>query len=271
MSPQVAGGAFQYTVQAKDSLVSLAARFGVDSRVISETNALKTSRLRPGQILKIDNRHIVPDGDGVQIVVNIPQRQLFYFKNGFLSQHFPIAAGKKGWFTPTGAFEIESLDEKPTWHVPPSIQEEMRAEGKPVLTVVAPGPKNPLGRYRLTTSIPGIAIHGTNAPGSIYSLKTHGCIRLHPDDIEKLFGAVDEGTEGRIIYEPVLLTYTGDTVFLEVHPDIYSKAPDPEHYVRAAAERNDLEGMIDWKLAKEVIRKHDGIARDITLRDSGRY
>src|SRR5207244_4257585 len=59
-------------------------------------------------------------------------------------------------------------------------------QGKPVLTHVPPSPANPLGKYWLGLSIPGVGIHGTNAPSSIYNLQTHGCIRLHPDDIEKL-------------------------------------------------------------------------------------
>jgi L,D-transpeptidase ErfK/SrfK len=144
----------------------------------------------------------------------------------------------------------------------------MRGEGKPVLTVVPPGPENPLGHYRLTTSLPGIAIHGTNAPSSIYKLQTHGCIRLHPDDIEKLFASVEESATGRTIYEPVLIGRAGNSIFLEVHPDAYGKGPNPEHFVRDTAERNNLLDMVNWSLVKEVIRKHDGVARDITLRDS---
>ena len=262
---QLVGTQFSYTVQPKDSLVSIAARFGVDSRVIAERNGLKQSKLQPGQILIIDNRHIVPDVDGQEIVVNIPQRMLFFFKGGRLAAHYPVAAGKRGWTTPIGAFEIVSADEDPTWHVPPSIQEEMRREGKPVLTVVAPGPKNPLGSYRLTTSLPGIAIHGTNAPASIYSLQTHGCIRLHPDDIEALFAATGEGTSGRTIYSPVLIAHINNRIFLEVHPDVYNKVPDTERFIRDTLGSNNLADGVDWGAVKEVTRKHDGIARDVTL------
>jgi L,D-transpeptidase ErfK/SrfK len=265
LGSQLVGSQFSYTVQPKDSLVSIAARFGVDSRVIAESNGLKPLKLQPGQILTIDNRHIVPDSNGQEIVVNIPQRMLFYFKNGRLAEHYPVAAGKRGWTTPIGAFEIVSADENPTWHVPPSIQEEMRRQGKPVLTVVAPGPNNPLGRYRLTTSLPGIAIHGTNAPTSIYSLQTHGCIRLHPDDIEALFAAAGEGTSGQTIYSPVLIARIGNKIFLEVHPDVYGKGLDPERFVREILASHSLEDSVDWSAVKRVIAKHDGIARDVSV------
>jgi L,D-transpeptidase ErfK/SrfK len=268
LGSQLVGSEFNYTVQPKDSLVSIAARFGVDSRVIVERNGLKQLKLQPGQVLTIDNRHIVPDFDGKEIVVNIPQRMLFYFKNARLTEHYPVAAGKRGWTTPIGAFEIVSTDEDPTWHVPPSIQEEMRREGKPILTVVAPGPNNPLGSYRLTTSLPGIAIHGTNVPTSIYSLQTHGCIRLHPDDIQDLFDMTAEGTSGRTIYNPVLIAHIGNSIFIEVHPDVYNKGPDPELFIRETLGTNALADSVDWGAVKQVIRKRDGVARDVTMRAS---
>ena len=67
----------------------------------------------------------------------------------------------------------------------------------------------------------------TNAPSSIYSLQTHGCIRLHPDDIKKLFESVDEGVRGEIIYEPLLTARVGNSAFIEVHPDIYGRNRTP--------------------------------------------
>jgi hypothetical protein len=59
---------------------------------------------------------------------------------------YPIAAGKPTWRTPIGAFHILTMEEDPVWDVPESIQEEMRAAGKPVLTRVPPSPSNPLGQ-----------------------------------------------------------------------------------------------------------------------------
>jgi L,D-transpeptidase ErfK/SrfK len=261
---QLVGSEFTYAVQAHDTLTSIGARFGIDARVITEANGLKTTRLQPGQVVKIDNRHLVPDSGGVDIVVNLPQRMLFYFKDGELSQYHPVAAGKRSWQTPVGKFEILEAREDPVWHVPPSIQAEMAREGKPVLTSVPPSPENPLGKYWLGTSLPGIGIHGTNAPASIYSLQTHGCIRLHPDDIEKLFAAVDIGTTGKTIYQPVLIARIGNAVFLEVHPDVYGRGPDPARTIRSFAESNGILDALNWDLITDVIRKRDGIARDVS-------
>ena len=264
---QLAGSEFTYTVQKGDSLTSLGARLGIDVRVIAETNAIPIpSRLHPGTILRIDNRHIIPESEDLRIVVNVPQRMLFLFEDGSLKRSFPVAAGRRGWRTPLGAFRILTTEVDPTWDVPPSIQAEMEREGKPVLTHVPPGPANPLGKYWLGLSLPGVGIHGTNAPTSIYSLQTHGCIRLHPDDIEQVYNVVAVGTTGKVIYQPVLIALIGNAVFLEVHRDIYRVAGDPMATVQAFTTGNTLPVLLDWERVKEVIQDKDGIARDVTSR-----
>ena len=93
-----------------------------------------------------------------------------------------------------------------------------------MLKVVPPGANNPLGKYWLGLSMPGIGIHGTTSPKSIYHFQSHGCIRLHPEDAERLFHMVEEGEAGIIIYQPILLLHTPQgQVFIESHRDIYKK------------------------------------------------
>jgi len=256
-----------YTATRKDSLRSVGARFGVTVRVLAEGNGLSTtSPLRNGQVLKIDNRHIVPVLDDAKIVVNIPQRMLFWDAGDGTVQGFPVAAGKRSWKTPRGDFAIAVLEKNPTWDVPVSIQEEMRQQGKPVLTKVPPSPENPLGKYWIGLSIPGVGIHGTNEPSSIYRLGTHGCMRLHPDDIAVLFPKAKIGMAGRIIYEPVLVSRVGDSVFVEAHPDTYALSPDPLETVMGRASAEGYLDMLNMPFLREVIRKRDGIARDVTAR-----
>jgi L,D-transpeptidase ErfK/SrfK len=67
-----------------------------------------------------------------------------------------------------------------------------------------------------------------------------------------------------IVYEPVLLAKTADGIFLEVHPDVYRKGIDSLAVARRLAVAGNLLDAIDWSAAEDVIRKHDGIARDIT-------
>lgn len=260
------GAVFYYTVQRGDSLTGIGARFGMDPLVLARTNGLAaTALLKIGQVLEVDNRHIVPDGMSHGILINLPQRMLFRMADGGLQAAYPVALGRPDWPTPTGEVTVTSRVEGKTWFVPQSIQEEMLREGQEVQTQVPPGPDNPLGKHWLGLSLPGYGIHGTIAPQSIYQFRSHGCIRLHPDDAAELFGAVQEGDAGVIIYQPVLLFSSPDErVFLEVHRDIYKKGIDVYALARELADVAGVSEQIDWKKAAAVIRAHEGLARDVT-------
>jgi hypothetical protein len=176
-----------------------------------------------------------------------------------------VAVGRATWKTPRGPFTIVEKEVDPTWDVPPSIQAEMRREGKPVIASIPPCPANPLGRYWIRLSHPGVGLHGTNAPGSIYRFTTHGCIRLHPDDVAALFERVSVGDAGLTAYDPVLLARLADgRIFAEVHQDPYKEGPDPLRHLRALAESAALTDAIDWTIVADVIRKREGVAVDVT-------
>ena len=262
---QIWGGPTNYLVRKGDSLPSLGARFGVDVKVLAELNDLKPNqRLEPGTALEINNAHVVSSVPDIDILINVPQRMLFFFEQGRFSRAYPITAGSSGWRTPLGDFTIVKMEKDPTWDVPPSIQEEMRRKGKPVLTHVPPSPKNPLGKYWIGLSLSSVGIHGTNAPGSIYRLGSHGCIRLHPDDIADLFSRVRIGMRGRVIYEPVLLVEDEGEIFLEVHPDGYRKVPDMLARVKELLRSRGVGDFINWALVEDALRKREGIARNVS-------
>jgi lipoprotein-anchoring transpeptidase ErfK/SrfK len=166
--PIVVGGVFTYAVKRGDSLSLIGARYGIGPAALARQNARALHGvLRPGEPLRIDNRHLAPAGAGATIIINIPQRHLFLFgRDGALRAHYPVGLGRPDWQTPVGAFEVTELERDPTWDVPKSIQDEMRREGKPVIQRMPPCPGNPLGRYWLRLSIGGIGIHGTNAPAT---------------------------------------------------------------------------------------------------------
>ena len=264
---QVIGSEAPYTVQPKDSFTRVGARFGVSPEGLAEANGLElTTPLRIGQTLRVNSRHIVPSVQDAAIVINVPQRMLFWRGPDGQIQTFPVATGRRGWKTPLGDFTVVNLEIDPTWDVPLSIQAEMRREGKPVLKHVPPSPQNPLGRYWIGLSVPNLGIHGTNAPASIYSLVTHGCVRLHPEDIENLFMQVEIGTSGRIIYEPVLIVRQDDSIFIEVHPDAYGTAQPPLSLVLERARSEGYIERLDLALVRDAIRKRDGVVRDVAKR-----
>ena len=265
LSNQLVGRESTYIIQPGDSLTAIGARFGVGTQVLATGNKLApNARLQVAQELNIDNRHIVPRAIDDGIVINIPQRMLYFFKEGLALRAYPVALGKQDWPTPSGNYKIAVKEENPVWDVPKSIQEEMRREGKDVKTCVPPGPDNPLGKHWLGLSISGYGIHGTIAPSSIYQFQTHGCIRLHPDDVAELFPAVERGTPVLLLYRRLMLARIGDRVYLEVHRDIYGKQPSVEPELGQLVEREKFAPRIDWRRADDIIRKQAGIARDVT-------
>jgi hypothetical protein len=173
---------------------------------------------------------------------------------------------KTVWRTPTGKFRIVDKKENPIWRVPPSIQKEMEDEGTEVLDVVPPGPKNPLGKYALKTSLAGIMIHSTIRPASIYTFSSHGCIRILPEHMETLFKDVSINMPGEIIYQPVKIEVTGDgRIFLEVNRDIYEQVKDMKAEVKRLVAKKGVADHVSWAKIDQVIKESTGIAEEVTL------
>jgi L,D-transpeptidase ErfK/SrfK len=266
------GGETTYEVQKRDNLYSIGARYGVFWKALAAENNLDPKLpLTKGTILKINNRKIVPRIIEQGIIINIPDRTLYFFKAGSLTP-FPVALGVpiKGDMsdsrTPTGKFSIVAKRKNPTWYVPESIQIEYLEKGKEVDEEVPPGPKNPLGRYALQTSIPAVLIHETIWPNSIYRYTSHGCIRMLPEHMEKLFPMVERGLQGEIIYEPVKLAVADDgRIFLEVRTDIYKKRKSVKEDAIKMIELRGLSDKVDWLKVAKVIQDEKGIAEDIAL------
>ncbi len=260
--------AFEHVVARGDSLALIAARNGVSARLLAADNALDPRRpLRPGQVVRVLARHVVPPPLEHGVVVNVPQRMVFQFRAGRLAGAYPAAVGRADWPTPTGEFRVINRQTDKTWIVPPSIQEEMRREGKPVLVEVPPGPENPLGRHWIGLSLPAIGLHGTNAPASVYGFRSHGCIRLHPDDVAELFDRTRVGERGRIVYLPWLLAQGGDgRIWFQANPDPYRTGGGADEQVRSMArERGIPEASIDWERVAAMAKARDGRAAEVGI------
>lgn len=271
-SPEVAsplpvilvGGRTEYAVKAGDTLATIGARFGVARASLIEMNQLtRPDALTIGQSLVIDNTHLAAVDPQVSITINIAQRLLVFVEPDRVTA-YPVTVGQRTWPTPVGAFTIVEKETDPAWDVPISIQQEMKAQGKPVITRMEPSPLNPLGAHWLRLSLPGIGIHGTNAPAGIYRFASHGCIRMHPDDVAALFEHVRPGTAGVLLYQPVTVGLIDGRIWLEANRDEYRRAPNALRYVREAAQHGGLTELIDWKAVDEVLRLRRGRAVDVT-------
>jgi L,D-transpeptidase ErfK/SrfK len=252
-------------------------RLGVSWRQLARLNRLNPDKpLLPGQKINYNNRRIVPKKIKDGILVNIPERKLYLFRDDRLSATYPVAAGiskkkeKTIWRTPTGKFTIVDKRENPSWLVPPSIRKEMEEEGEEVLDLVPPGPNNPLGKYALKTSLSGIMIHSTIRPASIYTFSSHGCIRMMPEHMEALFKDVSVNMSGEIIYQPVKIEVTADRrVFLEVNRDVYEQVKDIKAEVKMLVTKKGVGDSVSWEKIAQVIRESAGIAEEVTLKSGG--
>jgi lipoprotein-anchoring transpeptidase ErfK/SrfK len=80
---------------------------------------------------------------------------------------------------------------RPAWAPP----EDIRRENPALPEVIKGGAKdNPMGAAALTLDGGDYAIHGTNRPESIGHFVSHGCIRMHNEDIRALYRLVTIGT-----------------------------------------------------------------------------
>jgi L,D-transpeptidase ErfK/SrfK len=136
------------------------------------------------------------------------------------------------WETPLGKTSIINKQIDPEWRPPQSLKDEAIAEGNdPLPDVVKAGPDNPLGRYAMRLGIPGYLIHSTNKPYGVGMRVTHGCLRMYPEDIEKLFDDIPVGTPVFLINEPIKLGWFAGTLFVELHPPLEEDAEIYANYM----------------------------------------
>jgi L,D-transpeptidase ErfK/SrfK len=263
------GGEQDYTVAPGDSIWAITGRFTMNRALFHALNTLPDAdRLRPGMRLRVSDRQIVPRRHPDGIVIDLSARTLYWFGGSTLKARYPVAVGRLDWATPPGRYRIVGRREDPTWHVPASIQREMEERGDEVVTTVPPGPTNPLGKYWIQLSAPGIGMHGTNAPASIGRYASHGCLRLLPAHIERLFREAKNGTPVEIVYEPVKLARdSAGSIYVEIHQDVVNARRVD---VKEVLERLDAAGLtaaIDTARVAEAVLRAWGIPEDITRRD----
>lgn len=265
---QVIGAMNQVPARHEDTLTDIARRHGLGYEDIVKANPT-VDRWLPGEgtLVQLPTRFVMPDAPRQGLVVNIAEYRMYYHytENGQdVVATFPISIGRMDWATPIGRWAVTAKNQNPAWYPPESIRAEHAADGRYLPRMVPPGPDNPLGEYAIRLSLPAYLIHGTNRPAGVGMRVTHGCIRMYPEDIEWLFPRVSVNTAVRIVNQPYKLGWSGDDLYLEVHPPLEEDdltrqrelSAITELYVKATAERA---AELDWELAEEVWRRQQGI------------
>ena len=217
----------------KNTLLDIARHYDLGYEEIVAANP-KLSIWVPGKHQKIvvPTEFILPPKPWEGIVINVPQRRLYYFpkpRRGeeALVMTFPLSIFRPGWPTPLGRTRIISKHKDPSWFVPKSIQEEHRKNGEPGFpTYFPPGPDNPMGMLAIQTGFPAIFIHGTNQPWGVGMRTSHGCFHLYPEDAAEIFPILPVDTPVRIIDNPYVIGRRDGRMYMATF-ELISDYPSP--------------------------------------------
>jgi len=210
------------TAKAEDTLLDVARRYDIGQNEILLVNP-EIDRWLPGTdaTIVIPDSRILPDTPRQGLTLNLPEYRLYYFSGDKKTvSTYPVSIGRQDWNTPLGKTTIVTKKANPTWTPPQSIKEEHAAKGEILPDVVPAGPDNPLGLFALRLGLPGYLIHGTNKPYGVGMRVSHGCVRMYPEDIERLFPEVNVGLPVYIVNQPVKLGWRDKKIYIEVHPQL---------------------------------------------------
>lgn len=131
-----------------------------------------------------------------QIIVSFSDKKLYWVHKRGEAISYPIAVPreKSRW---QGMTSVSSKRVNPDWTPTP----EMRREN-PKLPAHMPGghPLNPLGVRALYLGSSMYRIHGTDAPWTIGTAASKGCVRMYNEDVLDLYPRVPVGTRVTVTY-----------------------------------------------------------------------
>jgi L,D-transpeptidase ErfK/SrfK len=261
----VVGSIQHYRIKKGDDLLDLARHFGLGYSEIGVMYRQWDPFLPPvGAEMTIPTMWIVPNNHGNQIIVNTGAMRLYYFINNNTQVYtFPIGMGVLDFKTPQGKFRVINKKVNPTWHIPKNLQKKYEMAEMP------PGPDNPLGEYKLTLSWGDYGIHGTAMPLGVGRMVSHGCTRMYPEHIKKLFPMVPVGASVEYVYEPALIGFRQGRIYLSVHEDVYFKIPSMILHVLNMIEQRGLADQVDMRKVMQTVEEHYGNPVDITRQQAG--
>ena len=105
----------------------------------------------------------------LSITVDLTTQSMDVVANGRTIYTFDVSTGRKGYTTPTGSYKPIRMHKM--WY-------SSKYENSPMpFSIFFHG---------------GYAIHGTGDLKNLGQIASHGCVRLHPDNAEKLFNLVKQ-------------------------------------------------------------------------------
>jgi lipoprotein-anchoring transpeptidase ErfK/SrfK len=132
------------------------------------------------------------------IIIRTGERALYRVMGGGRAKRYLVAVGKEG-FSWAGTARVGLKRVNPRWTPPPEMIERTPRYSKWAGGMPGGIPENPLGVRALYLykgkGDTGFRIHGTNAPGSIGSAASSGCIRMLNHEVIDLYNMTPRGTK----------------------------------------------------------------------------
>jgi L,D-transpeptidase ErfK/SrfK len=261
----------RYRARHEDTLLDLARQYNLGyTELVAANPGIDPWMPGAGVELLMPTRHILPQAPRKGLILNLADQRLYYLPAKGDIDSMPIGIGVEGWETPTGTTRIVRKRANPTWTVPKSI----RAQQPDLPAVVPAGPDNPLGQFALYLGWPSYLIHGTNNPWGVGRRVSHGCVRLYPEDIARMFNEVPIGTPVTVVNQEVKTGWSEGTLYLEVHLSTAQadEMEDKGRFTPAMPSRlvpavvdaaSDAVKRIDWSMVRRAGLQRNGVPMPI--------
>ena len=256
-----------------DTLLDIGRRYDLGYEEIIKANP-GVNRWVPGAGTKVvlPSRYILPNTAHEGIVLNLPELRLYYYppaKKGIarVVETFPVSIGRMDWRTPLGKTKVTGKEKDPAWRPTKSVRAEHAQDGDILPDFIKGGdPENPLGHYALRLGLPSYLIHGVDERKSfgIGMRVTHGCVRMYPEDIQRLFEMVAVGTAVQIINQPIKSGWLGPDLYLEANlpfeeEDSSQTDITPERAIDILADSSRGRADVDIDLVIKTVEEGSGL------------
>lgn len=263
----------------EDTLIDIAREYSVGQDEIVMANP-KVDRWLPGvgTQVTVPREFVLPNAPRNGIVVNIPEMRLYFYPSAGKGAKpttvvtYPISIGRMDWRSPLGVTKVVAKVKDPVWRPPASIKAEHAKNGEILPDVVPAGPNNPLGQFAMRLGVPGYLIHGTDQDKAygIGMRVTHGCIRMYPEDVAKLFPEVAVGTPVNLVNQPVKMGWRGDALYIEVSESLDEDRVSYDDLMAKATSLLEKETVgrtvaIDNEALRRAVKDPTGIPTVISL------
>jgi L,D-transpeptidase ErfK/SrfK len=272
IAPDLTGEVRTVRSVKSDTLIDLALVQGVGYIELLAANPGVDPWLPGEREIRLPTLRVLPDAPREGVVVNLAEQRLYVFRPSEPVQSFPVGIGREGMLTPLGKTKVVRKAKRPRWYPGPTA----RADDPTLGEFVPPGPDNPLGEYALYLGWPAYLIHGTNKPEGIGRRSSRGCLRMYPEDIEKLYAIVPNGTPVRVLDQPIKLGRAGaGALYLQAHPTLAQAQEIEENGAFRRPEVPDVRSMIakwagadaariDWDKVQSALEERTGLPVEIT-------